>query len=114
MPIAKLEIPSGVPQDRFDTIVDSVIDACSAELGVGREVVTTSFRQVHREGPLLVEITLFPGRSAEAKAKLYQSINDSCATLENRIGATMVVLYEVPKANWGIDGTGSDRLFPDA
>jgi len=52
----------------------------------------------------LVEITLFSGRSIEAKKKLYQCIVTRLGDIGIKPKDIKIVLYEVPKENWGIRG----------
>ena len=60
-----------------------------------------------RHGPeaVCVEISVFPGRSAEAKRLLYRAL---VRNLEERAGIAkdrvLVVLHEPPLENWGIRG----------
>jgi phenylpyruvate tautomerase PptA (4-oxalocrotonate tautomerase family) len=51
-----------------------------------------------------VEITLFAGRSLEAKRRLYQGIVRRFADLGIPPGEVVIVLHEVPRENWGIRG----------
>ena len=56
------------------------------------------------ENYTLVEITLFPGRSLEAKSALYQSIVKRFARLGISQSDVFIVLNEPPLDNWGIRG----------
>lgn len=53
----------------------------------------------------VIEITLFMGRSMDAKRELYRAITDG---LNKGLGIdgndVMIVLHEVPMENWGIRG----------
>jgi phenylpyruvate tautomerase PptA (4-oxalocrotonate tautomerase family) len=51
-----------------------------------------------------IEITLFTGRSMEAKRNLYRSIVDNLAVLGISKNEIKIVLIEVPAHNWGIQG----------
>jgi phenylpyruvate tautomerase PptA (4-oxalocrotonate tautomerase family) len=51
-----------------------------------------------------IEITLFTGRSMEAKRNLYRSIVDNLAVLGISKNEIKIVLIEVPPHNWGIQG----------
>jgi phenylpyruvate tautomerase PptA (4-oxalocrotonate tautomerase family) len=51
-----------------------------------------------------IEITLFTGRSMEAKRNLYRSIVDNLAVLGIAKNEIKIVLIEVPPHNWGIQG----------
>lgn len=52
----------------------------------------------------LVEISLFSGRSLEAKRKLYQGIVNRFGVLGIEPMDIKIVLYEVSMENWGIRG----------
>ena len=53
---------------------------------------------------ILVEITLFTGRSLQAKKELYQGIVTNLGKVGIRAGDVFIVLLEVPLENWGIRG----------
>ncbi len=53
---------------------------------------------------VLVEITMFPGRSREAKKKMYAGIVDRLGALGVPPADVMIVLNEPPLVNWGIHG----------
>jgi phenylpyruvate tautomerase PptA (4-oxalocrotonate tautomerase family) len=60
---------------------------------------------------LVIEISLFAGRSVEAKKNLmrsiYQKLNDALNIAPNDIE---IILYEVPPHNWGVRGVPGDEL----
>lgn len=60
---------------------------------------------------LIVEVTLFPGRSVEAKKTFYQGV---LSRLLVRCGipaaSVEIVLIESPRENWLIRGTPGDEL----
>ena len=53
---------------------------------------------------VLVEMTVFPGRSAAAKANLYKGIVDRLERLGIPRFDVLIVLNEPPMANWGVRG----------
>ena len=53
---------------------------------------------------ILVEITMFAGRSFQAKKKLYQEIVTNLGKLGILAGDVFIVIHEVPLENWGIRG----------
>jgi phenylpyruvate tautomerase PptA (4-oxalocrotonate tautomerase family) len=55
-------------------------------------------------GFVLVEITVFPGRSREAKKRLYRGIVERLGRLGTAPGDVMIVLREPPLVNWGVRG----------
>lgn len=52
----------------------------------------------------VIEITLFPGRSLEAKRRLYQALVRNLGALGTAPNDVFVVLHEPPLENWGLDG----------
>ncbi len=53
---------------------------------------------------VLVEITMFPGRSREAKCNLYKGIVRRLETLGVPTADVLIVLTEPPLENWGVRG----------
>lgn len=56
------------------------------------------------ENYLLVEISLFAGRSMDAKRALYKAIVRGLGLLGVKPDDITIVLHEVPLENWGIRG----------
>ncbi len=56
------------------------------------------------ESYTLVEITLFSGRSLDAKRTLYQAIVRNLGALGIAPADIFIILHEVPLENWGIRG----------
>lgn len=52
----------------------------------------------------LVEITMFPGRSLEAKRHLYQAIVQNLGLLGIAPEDLLIVLHEPAMENWGVRG----------
>ena len=52
----------------------------------------------------LIEIVAFPGRSLDAKRKLYQTIVQNLKELEIQPSDLLIVLKEPPLDNWGVRG----------
>lgn len=63
------------------------------------------------ESYIIIEISMFEGRTKEAKNALintlFQNINDLCGIDFNDIEIT---IFETPKENWGIRGKNADEL----
>ncbi len=61
--------------------------------------------EAHRgPGAVFVELVVFPGRSADAKRKLYAAIAANLGQAGVDPQQTLVVLHEPPLTNWGIRG----------
>jgi len=56
------------------------------------------------ENYTLVEITLFAGRSLEAKRALYRAVVEKLGVLGISPTDIFIVLHDVPLDNWGIRG----------
>lgn len=56
------------------------------------------------ENYVLVEVTLFTGRTLPAKKALYQGIVANLGQLGIAAADVFIILYEVPLENWGIRG----------
>ena len=52
----------------------------------------------------LVEITMFPGRSLEAKRNLYRLLVRNLGELSIEPNDVFVILHEPPMENWGVRG----------
>jgi phenylpyruvate tautomerase PptA (4-oxalocrotonate tautomerase family) len=52
----------------------------------------------------LIEVTMFAGRSMEAKRSLYKAIVHNLGSLGVPAGDVKITLIEVPPENWGIHG----------
>jgi phenylpyruvate tautomerase PptA (4-oxalocrotonate tautomerase family) len=52
----------------------------------------------------LVEVTMFAGRSMEAKRRLYDAIVRRLVALDVPASDVPVVLHEPPMENWGVNG----------
>lgn len=59
----------------------------------------------------IIEISVFEGRSVEAKKKLFRLLFDR---LENELGISAmdleITIFETPRHNWGIRGKSGDEL----
>lgn len=59
---------------------------------------------------VVIEMTIFPGRSREAKAALYREIADRLAGFDIAPHEILVALHELPMENWGIRGLPADQV----
>jgi phenylpyruvate tautomerase PptA (4-oxalocrotonate tautomerase family) len=58
----------------------------------------------HSDRYTLVEVTMFAGRSMDAKRRLYRGIVDRLASLDIPPSDVLIVLHEPPMENWAING----------
>lgn len=114
MPITRIEVKRSWPVAQQQHLVDAVHTAMVNALKIPEQDKIIRFIE-HRpehfiappgtsENYILVEITLFPGRSLDAKRKLYQGIIKRFSELGIAPGDILIVLIEAPLDNWGIRG----------
>jgi phenylpyruvate tautomerase PptA (4-oxalocrotonate tautomerase family) len=113
MPIVHVEIAQGRADAEKKAILDGIHDALvecfkipeTDRNQVLREVLPEHLDSNKGKGFTLVELTVFPGRSAQAKGLLYKAIvrNLERAAHINPMDV-MIVLHEPPLENWGIRG----------
>jgi phenylpyruvate tautomerase PptA (4-oxalocrotonate tautomerase family) len=114
MPLAKIEVRKSRPAAEVAALIEAVYAAQreALELPEGdRQIRYVEHRPEHyavgpgkTENFTSVQITLFPGRSLEAKRRLYQSIVRRFGALGIAATDVFIVLYEPPLENWGIRG----------
>ena len=56
------------------------------------------------ENFIIIEMTVFPGRSLQAKKALYREIVSRLQRLEIQCDDILIVLNEPPLENWGVQG----------
>lgn len=62
----------------------------------------------------LVRIEMWEGRSEETKERLIGNVSDAVArTLDLSVDHVTVILYDVPKSNWGIKGVPASKITSD-
>jgi phenylpyruvate tautomerase PptA (4-oxalocrotonate tautomerase family) len=115
MPLVKIEILEGKPQEHKKAILDGVHQALVDTLMIPDSdrfqrlyelpLSDFEFPPDRSENVTIIEITMFKGRTLETKTALYQAIVDN---LENKPGITgfdvMIILLEPPLENWGVRG----------
>ena len=114
MPLAKIEVRKSRPADEISEMIEAVYQAQREALKVpedDRQIRYFEHKPEHfavppgkTENYTLVEITLFPGRSLEAKRNLYKSIVRRFGDLGIDPTDILIVVNEPPLENWGIKG----------
>ncbi len=114
MPLVKISICKGRSHEEKRVLLDAVhtalVDAFEIPIGDRHqrllEVEPDNFE--YPEGKTkdytIIEMTVFPGRSVEAKRKLYQNIVGNLQKLNIQPNDVLIVLKEPPLENWGIRG----------
>lgn len=112
MPTVKIELLNGKDRQTLirirDQVMDSVIDTLQLPPD-DRNVRLIEYQpelfQMKPPYEILIEISLFTGRTKETKRKLFQTIVDR---LESNLliekNKVFIVLNEQPAANWGVRG----------
>jgi phenylpyruvate tautomerase PptA (4-oxalocrotonate tautomerase family) len=113
MPIVHVHLRAGRPAAEKRAILDGIHAALVEAFRIPEhdrnqllhEYAPDDFEARHGAGAVFVELTVFPGRTADAKRRLYEGI---ARNLERGAGVdplrTLVVLHEPPLENWGIRG----------
>ena len=113
MPIVHIHVARGRPDAERQAILDGVHAALVEAFRIpehDRNQILHEHDPKHfesKKGPefTLIELTVFPGRSLDAKRQLYAAV---VRNLERAPGIApekvLVVLHEPPLANWGIRG----------
>lgn len=114
MPLAKIEVRKVRPASEVAALIESVYQAQREALKVpegDRQIRYIEHKPEHfavppgkTENYTLVEITLFPGRSLDAKRILYRSIVRRFGELGIAPTDIFIILNEPPLDNWGIRG----------
>jgi phenylpyruvate tautomerase PptA (4-oxalocrotonate tautomerase family) len=114
MPITRIEGRRKRSEGEIQALIEAVYVAQREALKVpewDRQIRYVEHRPEHfhvipgqSENYVLVEISLFTGRTLEAKRALYQGIVQRFGNLGIDASDTTIVLYEVDAENWGIRG----------
>lgn len=114
MPFSKIEVRRTRPPEEVEAMIEAVYQAQREALLVpedDRQIRYIEHRPEHfavppskTENYTFVEIILFPGRSLEAKRKLYQGIVSRFGELGIAPNDVFIVLLEPPLDNWGVRG----------
>jgi phenylpyruvate tautomerase PptA (4-oxalocrotonate tautomerase family) len=114
MPLAKIEVRRSRPPSEVKALIDAVYQTQREALKVPEgdcQIRYIEHKAEHfavppgkTENYTLIEITLFPGRSLDAKRILYRSIVQRFGELGISPTDIFIVLNEPPLDNWGIRG----------
>lgn len=120
MPIAKIEVCRPRPAEQVHALIDAVYQAQLEALKVpegDKQIRYVEHKPEHCPVPpgktgnyTFVEFLLFPGRSLEAKRRLYQGIVRRFGELGIEPNDILIVLHEPPLDNWGIRGQPASEM----
>jgi phenylpyruvate tautomerase PptA (4-oxalocrotonate tautomerase family) len=114
MPLVRLEVRQGRSATQKQALLDAAHAALVEALGIPdhdrMQRIVEHTRDDFELPPggsddfVLVEVTMFPGRSRQAKRRLYQALARNLGELGVTPTDVFVVLHEPPMENWGIRG----------
>jgi len=114
MPVAKIDVRKSRPASEVAALIEAVYQAQREALKVpegDRQIRYIEHKPEHfavppgkTENYTFVEITMFPGRTLDAKRNLYQSIVRRFGEVGIAPSDIFIVLNEPPLENWGIRG----------
>lgn len=120
MASAKIEVRKSRSAAEIAALIDAVYQAVREALKVPEDdnhIRYIEYKPEHfavppgnPENRTFVEITLFPGRSLDAKRKLYQSIVRRFGELGIVPSDIFIVLLEPSLDNWGIRGLPASEI----
>lgn len=115
MPLVRIEIVKGKSMEYKGTVLDAVHNALVNAIQIEEwdrfqrlyEIEDALFERSETKTDkfTMIELTMFPGRTKEQKAKVYEEITKE---LEVRLGIqstdVFIVINEPPNENWGLAG----------
>jgi phenylpyruvate tautomerase PptA (4-oxalocrotonate tautomerase family) len=112
MPTVKIELQQGYNIESLVILRNAAMDAVIEALhlpNIDRNVRILEYKpelfQLKAPYEVLIEITLFSGRTKETKKRLYQSIVENInQRLEIKKTEVFIILNEQPLVNWGVRG----------
>ena len=115
MPLVKVEIYKGMSEVYKRTLLDCIHNALVKSFGIPIDDRLQSLYELDKSNFLtddsksekytLIELTIFKGRSLDAKRLLYKEITDSLfKNLGIRGNDILIVINEQPLDNWGLRG----------
>lgn len=114
MPFVKIETRRPWSTSQKKEIMEAIHSSMREALKIPENDRNIRFNEYHpedfqvppdkTENYTFVEITMFAGRSFQAKKALYQGIVTNLGKLGILAGDVFIVLHEVPLENWGIRG----------
>lgn len=114
MPLVKIETRKSWSAFQKQEIMEAVHSAMREALKIPENDRDIRFQEYNPEdyqvspdktqNYTLVQVTMFAGRSLQAKKELYQGIVTNLGKLGILAGDVFIVLHEVPLENWGIRG----------
>jgi 4-oxalocrotonate tautomerase family enzyme len=121
MPIAKIEVCRSRSATEVAALIDAVYQSQLIALKVpedDKQIRYVEYKPEHFPVPpsktknyTLVEIQIFPGRSLDAKRKLYSEITRRFAELGIQATDITIILHEPSLDNWGVGGKPASEII---
>jgi phenylpyruvate tautomerase PptA (4-oxalocrotonate tautomerase family) len=112
MPLVKIEVSEGFDRSDLlkmrDSIMDSVVESLQLppdDRNIRIIEYTQDFFAMKNPYKMLIEISLFLGRTKETKKRLFQTIVNNLESIGLiKKAEVFIILNEQPLANWGVRG----------
>lgn len=118
MPSTRMETSAGWINGRYADISAAIQRALVAGIRIPEEdrcirileYPAGAFLAPEGRGPCysVVEISMFSGRSVEAKARLYAALLQELGAFGLAEGDLKIIVHDVPAHNWGLRGRPAD------
>jgi phenylpyruvate tautomerase PptA (4-oxalocrotonate tautomerase family) len=118
MPSTRLETRAGWINGRHDQILEAIQRALIEGIRIPLEdrcvrileypPAAMTIPPDRGPGYSILEISMFKGRSLEAKARLYAALEREMAAFGLGEGDLKVIIHDVPFENWGLRGAPAD------
>ncbi|MGC3977120.1 MAG: tautomerase family protein [Paludibacteraceae bacterium] len=111
MPLVKIELAKGLAKDTLlelkKSVMNSVVEVLQLpdnDRNIRLMEYEPEFFSMKNPYEILIEITIFSGRTKETKKKLFQTIVQKLSTIHIEKENVFIVLNEQPLENWGVRG----------
>lgn len=114
MPISRIEVRKKWNVEDKQQLMETLHNALIAAFGIPSHDKLIRFVEYNpedfivapgcTENYMLIELSVFQGRSLEAKRRLYRAMVDGLGKFGIAPSDILIVLHEVPMENWGIRG----------
>lgn len=123
MPRVKIDVRRGRTEHEKRALLEAVHGALVEALQIPEDdriqtlyehdEINFEFPQYKSDMFTLIEVTMFAGRSLDAKRKLYQTITRNLKALNIEEHDTMIIIHEPTMDNWGIRGKPASEIKID-
>ncbi len=120
MPIVRIEVCRSRPQAEVTAMIEAVYESQLLALKVPKDDKQIRYIEHKPEyfpvppgktaNYTIVEFSIFPGRSLEAKRALYAGIVQRFRALGIQPSDVTVILHEPPLDNWGVSGKPASEV----